>query len=111
MGSGTYKINSTLSRSIFASLVSTSRSHSSRACLKFRMIPTARGSDAEIIQHLPTLMVGDPVNCLCVDDQRLLDNKVWNILAYQLAFIQYSVSLLLDVRMSRKRNSTHKQFS
>ena len=48
--------------------------------------------DAEIIQHLPTLMVGDPVNCLCVDDQLLLDNKIRNILAHQLAFIQHSMS-------------------
>lgn len=35
---------------------------------------------------------------LYVDDQLLLDNKIRDILAHQLAFIQYSVSLLLGVR-------------
>jgi hypothetical protein len=35
-----YKINSAVSFSNFASLVSTRRSYSRRACLKFRMIPT-----------------------------------------------------------------------
>jgi len=42
-------------------------------------------------------MVGNPINCLCVDDQLLLDNKIRNILAHQLPFIQHSMSLLLGV--------------
>src|SRR5438045_455887 len=42
-------------------------------------------------------MVGDSVNCLGVDDQCLLDNKIRNILAHQLTFVQPSMSFLLGL--------------
>ena len=41
-------------------------------------------------------MVGDAVNCLCVDDQFLLHHKIRYILAYQLAFVQNLMSALVE---------------
>src|SRR5689334_5917460 len=59
-----------------------------------------KSSDAKIIEHLAALMVGDPIDCLCFDDELLLNNKIRNVLAHRLAFIQHSMSLLLSVRDS-----------
>ena len=54
-------------------------------------------SNTEIIQHLYAVVLSDPIDCLCVDDQLLLHNKIRNILPDQLAFVQHAMAFLLGV--------------
>ena len=83
--------------SLRGSLVSTSRSHSSRACLKFKNNAARKTGDAEVIQHLPALMVGNALDRLRVNDQLLLHHKIGDIFSHDLTFIQDAMPLLLRV--------------
>src|SRR5438874_4137431 len=83
--------------SLRGSLVSTSRSHSSRACLKFKNNAARKTGDAEVIQHLPALMVRNALDRLRVNDQLLLRDKIGNIFPHDLTFIHDPMPLLLRV--------------
>jgi hypothetical protein len=68
-----------------------------------RALPAARQS---LAHPFPTYEMGSRV-----DDQFLLHDKIRYILAYQLAFVQNLVSLLLSEGNPAQTNSTHRQFS
>ena len=57
-----------------------------------------QSSDAKVIEHLSTLMVRNPVDCLGINDQLLLDDEIGNILSNQIAFVQHPMPLLLHAR-------------
>src|SRR6267142_812046 len=81
--------------------------------LKIENDADRQSSDAEIVEHLPTLKVRNPVDCLGVNDQLLLDDEIGNILSNQLALIQHPMPLLLRVRNTAasetpRRDNFHK---
>jgi hypothetical protein len=76
------------------SLVSTSRSHSSRAC---QNNAAGKTGDAEVIQHLPALMVRNALDRLGVNAQLLLQDKIGDIFSHDLTFIHDLMPLLLRV--------------
>src|SRR4051812_45277244 len=53
--------------------------------------------DAEIIQHLPALMVRNALDRLGVNDQLLLHHKIGDIFSHDLTFIHDPMALLLRV--------------
>src|SRR6266480_4181009 len=53
--------------------------------------------DAEVIRHLPALMVGNALDRLRVNDQLLLHHKIRDIFSHDLTFIHDAMPLLLRV--------------
>src|SRR5438132_13221920 len=56
-----------------------------------------KSGDAEVIQHLPALMVGNALDRLRVNDELLLHHKIGDIFSHDLTFIQDPMPLLLRV--------------
>src|SRR6266480_696177 len=57
----------------------------------------AKTGDAEVIQHLPALMVRNAPDRLRVNDQLLLHHKIGDIFSHDLTFIHDPMPLLLRV--------------
>src|SRR5437868_10503786 len=56
----------------------------------------AKTGDAEVIQHLPALMVGNALDRLRVNDELLLQDKIGHIFSHDLTFIHDPMPLLLS---------------
>src|SRR5882724_11972783 len=57
----------------------------------------AKTGDAEVIQHLPALMVRNALDRLRVNDQLRLRDKIGDIFSHDLTFIYDAMPLLLRV--------------
>jgi hypothetical protein len=56
-----------------------------------------KASNAEVIQHLPSFVIRDALNCFGVHDQAVLDDEIGNVLADNLAFVLDSVAFVLRI--------------
>src|SRR5882724_12933661 len=64
--------------------------------------------DAEVIQHLPALMVRNALDRLRVNDQLLLRDKIGDIFSHDLTFIHDPMPLLLRVWGCLSAGTPHK---
>jgi hypothetical protein len=68
-------------------------------------------SDPQIVYHLASLMIGDSIDHLCVDDDLLRCDQIRNILAYFNRFIDYIETRLLSAPYLAQSELDTKAFS